>query len=128
MLFKHFLQDREIAKAFIYLKSLKTVCGEVNLLWSCEMPTWTLWKKAPSHILLHAFCLHFLRIHTLFPKRLWKCASRISFWKCKRKLVIYLFYNDSSKSTFFMLNCGFWRSLEYSFYQIKWNSSFLAIL
>ena len=42
----------------------------------------------------------------LFPKRLWKWASTISFRKYKRKvvlLVIYLFNYDSSKSTFFML-------------------------
>ena len=54
------------SKAFIYLKSLKTVCIEVNLLWSCEMPTrnfMTIWKKALSHILRQVFCLHFLRMH-----------------------------------------------------------------
>ena len=42
----------------------------------------------------------------LLQKRLWKCASTISFTKNKRKgvlLVIYLFKYDSSKSTFFML-------------------------
>ena len=46
----------------------------------------------------------------LFPKRLWKCASTISFRKFKRKvvlLVIYLFNYDSSKPTFFMLNMVF---------------------
>ena len=46
----------------------------------------------------------------IFPKRLWKWASTISFRKYKRKvvlLVIYLFKYDSSKSTFFMLNMAF---------------------
>ena len=46
----------------------------------------------------------------LLQKRLWKCASRISFRKYKRKvifLVIYLFNYDSSKSFFLMLNMAF---------------------
>ena len=43
----------------------------------------------------------------LFPKRLWKCESTISLRKYKWKVVIYLFYNDSSKSFFFMLNMAF---------------------
>ena len=51
------------SKGFIYLKSLKTVCEEVNLLQSCEMPTCKLTKKTLSHIVLHALRLHFLRIH-----------------------------------------------------------------
>ena len=33
------------SKAFIYLKSLKTVCEEVNPQWSCEMPTCNFRKK-----------------------------------------------------------------------------------
>ena len=37
------------SKAFIYLKSLKTVCEEVNLLWSCEMPTRNFTKKKLFH-------------------------------------------------------------------------------
>ena len=49
-------------KALIYLKSLKTVCQEVNLLWSCKMTTCKFMKKL-SYILVRAFCLHFLRIH-----------------------------------------------------------------
>ena len=51
------------SKALIYLKIQKTVCEGVNLLWRCEMPTSKLTKKTLSHILLHAFCFHFLRIH-----------------------------------------------------------------
>ena len=95
------------SKAFVYLKSLKTVSEEVNLQWSCEIPTFKLTKKTCSHIFLHAFCLHFLRIHTT---RFWKWASTISFKKYKRKVVllaIYLFNYDSSKSTFFMLDMAF---------------------
>ena len=51
------------SKAFIYLKFLKIFYEEVNLWWSCEMPTCKLTKKPLSHILLLVFCLHFLRIH-----------------------------------------------------------------
>ena len=51
------------SKAFICLKFLETVYKEVNLLWSCEMPTRNFMKKALSHILRHVFCLHFLRMH-----------------------------------------------------------------
>ena len=51
------------SKEFIYLKSLKTICEEVNLLRSCEMPTCNFTKKALLHILLYVFFLHFLRTH-----------------------------------------------------------------
>ena len=47
----------------MYLKSLKTICEEVNLLCSWEMSTCKLTKKTLSNILLHVFCLHFLRMH-----------------------------------------------------------------
>ena len=43
----------------------------------------------------------------LLSKRFWKCASTISLRKYMRKvllLVIYQFSDDSSKSTFFILN------------------------
>ena len=46
----------------------------------------------------------------LLPKRLWSCASKISFRKYKQKivlLVIYLLNYNSSKSTSFMLNVAF---------------------
>ena len=122
-----------LSKAFIYLKSLETVCKEVNLLWSCKMPTPNFTKKStftnPPSCILPSFSQNASRL--LLPKRPWKCESTISFWKCKRKvvlLVIYLFNYDSSKSTFFTLNYGIWRSLEHSLYQINWNSSFLAII
>ena len=51
------------SKEFIYLKSLKTICEELNLLRSCEMPTCNFTKKALLHILLYVFFLHFLRTH-----------------------------------------------------------------
>ena len=46
----------------------------------------------------------------LLPKSLLKCASKISSWKYKQKvvlLVIYKFNYDLSKSTSFMLNMAF---------------------
>ena len=66
------------------------------------MPTCKLTKKTLSHILLHAFCLHFLRIHDDYF-----FTITISFRKYKRKVGIYLLNDDSSKSTFFMLNMAF---------------------
>ena len=58
------------SKAFINLKSLKIICEEVNSWWSCEMPTCKLTKKTLLHILLHIFCLHFLRMdHDYFFRR-----------------------------------------------------------
>ena len=45
-------------KAFIYLKSLKIICEQVNLQWSCEMPGCKLTKKTLSHI-LHDFTFIF---------------------------------------------------------------------
>ena len=52
-------------KAYIYLKSLKIICEEVNSLWSCEMTNCKYTKKnsvtyPPS---CNTFCLHFLRTH-----------------------------------------------------------------
>ena len=46
----------------------------------------------------------------LLPKRLLKCARKISFRKYKQEVVlyvIYLFNYDSSKSTSFMMNVEF---------------------
>ena len=87
-------------------------------------------KKTVSHILFpHSHTLTLLpsfpqNASPLFlPKRLWKCASIISFRKYNRKLVlpvIYLFHYDSSKSTFFMLNM----TLTFSWVQFlsnKWE-------
>ena len=66
------------------------------------MPTCKLTKKTLSHILLHAFCLHFLRIHHDY------CFTiTISFRKNKRNVVIHVLNDNSSKSTYFMLNMAF---------------------
>ena len=66
------------------------------------MLTWNFTKKSLSHILLHAFCPHFLRIHHNYF-----LTITVSFRKYKWKIVIYLFNEDPSKSTFFMLNMAF---------------------
>ena len=58
--------------------------------------------------ILPSFSWNPLRL--LFPKRLWKCASKISFRKYIWKLVllaIYLFNYHSSKLTFSMQNTAF---------------------
>ena len=95
------------SKAFIYLKSLKTICEEVNLRWSCKMLTIKFTKKSR-----HAFCLHFLSMHHdyFFQRGFESVRARFLSGNNKRKvmlLVIYLFNYDSSKSTFFMLNIAF---------------------
>ena len=67
----------------------------------------------------------------LLPKRIWNCVSTFSFRKYKRKVVllaIYLFNQDSSKSTLFMQNMTFDVVLSTVFVkQTSWNSSFFAI-
>ena len=90
--------------------------------WSCEMPTCNFTKKNsfthPPYCISPSFSQNTSWL--LLPKRLWKCESTISFWKYKQKvvlLVIYLFNYDSSKSAFFVINYGIWRSIEYSFYE-----------
>ena len=62
------------SKVFIYIKSLKTVCEEVNLKWSCEMPTCSFTKWSLSGILFHVFCLHFLRMHQDLETVLQRCT------------------------------------------------------
>ena len=87
------------------------------------MPTCKFTKKTLSHIILQ-FAFIFKNVsRLLLPKRLLKCASKISFRKYKQRvvlLVIYLFNNDSCKSTSFMLNVVF-DCLEYGFCQVSWN-------
>ena len=66
------------------------------------MPTCKLTKKVLSHILLHIFCLHFLRIHhDYFFQRVFE-SVRVQFLSgnISGLLVIYLFNYNSSKSTF----------------------------
>ena len=109
------------SKAFIYFKSLKNVCEEVNLEWSCEMPTFKLTKKTLSQIFLHAFCLHFLRILTTnVPKEALKVSQHNFFEE-----VIHL--SQRSSCWIWHLTFCFWRS-GYSFCYINRNSSFLAII
>ena len=64
-------------------------------------------EKTFSHVLLLVFCLHFLTIHHHYFFRRGFERSTISLRIFKRKVVIYLFNYDSSKSTFFMLNMTF---------------------
>ena len=55
----------------------------------------------PPSCILSSFSQNVSRL--LLPKRPWKCESKMSFWKWKRKVVfllIYQFNYDSSKSTF----------------------------
>ena len=71
----------------------------------------------------------------LLPKSLWKSASTISFRKFLStrwaessvtcNLPVQLRFIEVN---FLHVEYGIWRSLEYSFYQINWNSSFLAII
>ena len=76
------------------------------------MPTCDFTKKNsfthPPSCILPSFSQNVSRL--LFPMRLWKFASTISFRKYKRKvvlLVIYLFNYDSSKSAFFIWHLTF---------------------
>ena len=52
------------SKTFIYWKSLEIICEEVNLYWSCEMPTCKFMKKSPfTHAHYHVFYFLFLKKH-----------------------------------------------------------------
>ena len=71
------------SKAFIYLKSQKTVCDRVNLLWSCEMSTCKLMKKKNNSFTHRPSCIlpSFSQntSQLLLQKRLWKFESTVSF-------------------------------------------------
>ena len=63
--FKRFIQEREVAiqrRSFTYnlgkLSAKKLTCNGVT-----RYQPGSLQKKTLSHILLHVFCIHFLRIH-----------------------------------------------------------------
>ena len=58
-------------------------------------------KKILSHILLHVFCLHFLRIHhdCFFQKVFESVRAQFLSGNISGLLVIYLFNYNSSKST-----------------------------
>ena len=79
------------SKVLIYLKSIKTICEEVNSF------------THPSLCMLRSFSQNTLRF--LHEKRHWMYSSTISFRKYKRKgvlFVIYLFNCGSYKSSFFI--------------------------
>ena len=65
------------------------------------MPTCKLTRKTLSHILLHVFCLHFLRIHhDYFFQRVFESVrAQFLSGNISGLLVIYLFNYNSSKST-----------------------------
>ena len=92
------------SKAFIYLKSLKIICEEVNSKWSCEMSNCKFTKKTFTH---PPSCIFVF----LFSERITITSFvRDTFRKYKWKvvlLVLYLFNYDSSKWTFFMLSTVF---------------------
>ena len=104
------------SKTFIYLKSQKTVCEGVNLLWSWEMPRAWCQPASKRKKLFHtSFFTHFAFILLEYIRitsseealKVWELNFLISSWKCKWKvvlLVIDLFSYDSSKSIFFLLN------------------------
>ena len=81
------------------------------------MPTCKLTRKTLKRILLHVICLHFVRAHHDYfcPKSLWKCASTISFSKCKRKVVLIVVVYDSSSQ---LSSCGIW-NLHFSYLSNK---------
>ena len=70
------------------------------------MSTCKLTKKALSHILLHIFCLHFLRIHhgCFFQRVFESVRAQFLSGNISGLLVIYLFNCNSSKSTFSMFS------------------------
>ena len=69
------------------------------------MPTCKLTKKALSHIIVHVFSLHFLRIHHdyLFKRVFESLQAQFLSGNISGLLAIYLFNCNSSKSTFSML-------------------------
>ena len=52
VLLKYFMNEKYSFQAAHYLKSLKTICANLQV-----------YGKTLSHILLHVFCIHFLRTH-----------------------------------------------------------------
>ena len=113
-------------KAFIYLKLQKTVYEVVNLLQCCEIPTCKWTKKlfhTPSFMRFDFIFSEYVTI-TSSKEALKVCEHIFFFWKCNRKvvlLVIYLFFYDSCKSTFFMLNYSIRFSWGFSWVQFLSN-------
>ena len=96
------------------------------------MPTWKFTKKIFAHPLpciLPSFSHDASWL--ILPKRRWKCVRTFSSRKYKQKvvlLVIYQFSHDSSVNFLhFEYGVWIWRFLGYSFCQINFISSFLAI-
>ena len=91
------------------------------------MPTWKLTKKTLSQILLHVFCLHFLRTHAsrlLLPKRLLKVCEQNFFQKKRAKSSVacnvpvelrFIYVN------FLHVEYGVWLCLQYGFCHANWN-------
>ena len=113
------------SKAFIYLNLWKL---SVKRLICDEVARFNLQVYEKSFTYLPSFILPSFSKNAswlLLPKRLWNCASKISFRKYKQKvvlLVIYLFNYSSSKSTSFMLNAAF------DFVLVRFSSSKLEFI
>ena len=58
-----------LSKVFIYLKYLKTTCVKKLIRDEVAKCNLQVYEKTLSHILLHGFCLHFLRTHHNFSFR-----------------------------------------------------------
>ena len=101
-----------------------------NKLTRCQ-PT-RLRKKSLSHIILHVFCLNFLRTHhnyffqrgfeTVRAKFLLGNHSHRKYKQNLVLLVIYLFDYNSSKSTSFMM------SVAFNFVLVRFSSSKLEFI
>ena len=106
MLFKYFIQEREVVIRGVHLLKIPE-----NYLWRSsfvmklrDANLQFYEKKALSCILL-SFSQNASRL--LLPMRLWKCTSTVSFRKYKQRVVLLvfdLFNYESLKLTFFMLN------------------------
>ena len=133
MLFKHFIQEREVAIRrssfpwnFWKLSVKKLICNEVA---RCQPVS--LRKKLfhTSSFMYFPFILSECDA-LLLPNRFRKCTSTVSFEKNKRKvvlLVIYLYNYNSFKSTFFILNMVFFSSKLEFFVSLKRSQEHLSL-
>ena len=113
LLFKHIVKEQEIAIGRYSFNKNSWKLSVKNLIRSeaagCKLTS--IWKKNSfTHTLLRVIP-SFSQIASwlLLPKRLWTCASNLSFRKYKQKVVLLVFslfhYNSSIhsyKSTFFI--------------------------
>ena len=108
-----------LSRAFTYLKYLQIICEEVICNEVARCSPASLWKNSFTHrpsCILPSFSQNASRL--LLSKRLWKCASIISF------------INICSIAVDFRqlhLECGIWCCSEYVFCQVNCNSLFLEI-